>query len=37
MDSDVNQLACEYEVRVEEIEAAMARIELIEKISYPNI
>ena len=37
MDSDVNQLAGEYEVQVEEIEAAMARIELIEKISYPNI
>ncbi|NHC42464.1 tetratricopeptide repeat protein [Bacillus sp. MM2020_1] len=37
MASNVNQLAGEYEVQVEEIEAAMAMIELIEKISYPNI
>jgi tetratricopeptide (TPR) repeat protein len=37
MDSNVNQLADEYEVPVEEIEDAIAMIELIEKISYPNI
>lgn len=37
MDSNVNQLAGQYEVPVEEIEDAMAMIELIEKISYPNI
>jgi tetratricopeptide (TPR) repeat protein len=37
MDSNVNQLADEYEVPVEEIEEAMAMVEVIEKISYPNI
>lgn len=37
MDSKVNQLAGEYEAPVEKIEEAMAMIEVIEKISYPNI
>jgi tetratricopeptide (TPR) repeat protein len=37
MDSKVNQLAGEYEAPVEKIEEAIAMIEVIEKISYPNI
>jgi tetratricopeptide (TPR) repeat protein len=37
MESKVDHLASEYEVSVEEIEEAMAMIEVIEKISYPNI
>jgi hypothetical protein len=37
MDSEVNQLAGEYEAPVEKIEEAIAMIEAIEKISYPNI
>jgi tetratricopeptide (TPR) repeat protein len=37
IDMQVNLLASEYGVQVEEIEQAIAQIEVIEKISYPNI
>jgi len=37
MNSRIDQLSSEYEVSVKEIEEAIAKIEVIEKISYPNI
>ncbi|SMQ83276.1 Tetratricopeptide repeat-containing protein [Bacillus sp. OV166] len=37
MDTELHYLSGEYEVQVEEIEEAIAMIEVIEKISYPNI
>ena len=37
IDMEVSVLASEYGVQVKEIEQAIAQIEGIEKISYPNI